>query len=476
MSIKNKIIGYYSITMVVVFTLFVIISGVFISRYMYEEIKSDLYEEARVTSLILNQSLSSSEELNQGLLASIITTLKKTTSLKLDSQSGYFFYSEREKTFAGANRSVPDIAENAILESLQNKSRDVSFTYNGVRYIGILYNPENIDLFQRFPIIAKNNGVSFYLFIYIKDAQVRQLISSIISRQLFFIILALVFVLISGILVTNSITKPLRRLHAQTLNMAKRNFDLLPEMSQNDEIGQLAESINHMAAELKNYEQTQNLFLQNASHELKTPLMSIKGYAEGMIDGLVEKNEENLNIIVEESDRLRKIVEGISYLSKIESKNEYLTYEICDINEVVSKAILKVSGLAYAKKIELKTEVIAEAECLLDEEKILQALINIYSNGIRYAKSMVKTSINRESNNVIITITDDGEGLNIKDLPFVFERFYKGADGENGLGLAITKAIIQKHNGTVKALNDPLQGASFIIKLPMKEESYDKKK
>lgn len=475
MSIKNKIIGYYSITLMIVFILFIFISGMIISKYMYSEIKDDLYEEARVTSLLLTQYIESNEDVNSNPLSSILEALKTTIALKLDSKVGYFFYNRNTKTFIGNNNTVLQIAEPAILESIDNGTRDVSFSYDKDRYVGIVYRIESTDSMRKFSAIAKNKTVNLYLFIYIRDSQVKLLISNIIKKQIAFLILALAVVLFIGIMIAKSITKPLRVLHSQTLSMAKRNYDILPEIKGNDEIGQLAASINDMAMGLKQYEQTQHRFLQNASHELKTPLMSIKGYAEGMIDGLVEKNEENLNIIIEESDRLRKIVEGISFLSKIESKSDFMTFEPRKVNETINDAIMKVNGLALTKRIRLEAEHRIKAVCLLDEEKMIQALLNIYSNGIRYAKSVVRTSINKEANNVIITITDDGEGFDDRDLPYVFERFYKGPQGENGLGLAIAKAIILKHHGTISAMNDENDGAKFIIRIPMKEEINDQK-
>lgn len=467
MSIRNKIIGYYFFTLVIVFFLFIISSRYIISNYLYSEIKEDLYREARVTTLLLIDEYKSNNEIDDSILEAFIETRNIIRNMKFESMMSFFYYSNKnESVIRNDNRMEANVIKD-IENYIINNDRNIEIEIEGVKYFGIIHGIKNDISSQTDRVYNRDKQV--YVLIYVKASQVKVLTNEIMKKQLVFILIALIIVLFIGTLIANSITRPLRRLNKQTKEITKRNYEKLLVIKGKGEIRQLSTSINKMAKELDDYEQEQNRFLQNSSHELKTPLMSIKGYAEGMIDGLVEKNESNLQIIIEESDRLRKIVEGISFLSRLESKHDYFKFEEKNILDVIEKANSKITGLALSNNIKLINDIKYNANIFMDEDKFIQAMINIYSNCVRYAKSTIVTSIIRSKSNILISITDDGKGFNEMDLAHVFERFYKGDDGDNGLGLAITNTIIKKHNGVIVASNSIDKGAKYTITIPIKE-------
>ncbi len=467
MSIRGKIIGYYTITLVIVIVFFMILSTFTIRAYLYDEVKSDLYEEARLTSMFLKDSIESLSDKDINIVDVLIETRQKATTYKLDSVMGYVIYSRLNKEVVSSSKYIPKLAFPYITNSINNENKEISFTVDDEQYFGVLYLVTNDEFEEKFPILARRSKMSFYLLVYVSNNSVNLLVREIVKKQLFIMIMAIVIMLIVGVFIANSITKPLRKLGKQASKIAKREYEPIIGLPKKHEIGQLVSSINKMIDELKQYDESQKRFLQNASHELKTPLMSIKGYAEGMIDGVVNVSKENLTIIIEESERLKKIVEGISLLSRIETKNDYFSFKKMYINDVVINAIDKAKGIATNKNKQLIFSSHTEAICLIDDNQFVQALINIYGNCLRYATREINTIITEENKQVIITIYDDGPGFNENDIPHVFERFYKGLGGQNGIGLAITQSIIISHQGTIRVSNNKEGGAKYIITLPI---------
>lgn len=210
-------------------------------------------------------------------------------------------------------------------------------------------------------------------------------------------------------------------------------------------------------------------FFQNASHELKTPLMAIQGYAEGIQTEVLDA-KKSAEIILEESDRMTALVEQLLSLSKIDSAQSIPKLSPYDVREIVDDAVISLAPVFVRNGIELhvmKEDSRLIANC--DENQLRKAFTNLLSNALRHAESFVKFSCKAESGKIIIVVSDDGGGINEEDLPRVFERFYTGRKGNTGIGLALTKEIIKLHGGEITALNDE-KGAVFRIVLPLVKE------
>jgi signal transduction histidine kinase len=281
------------------------------------------------------------------------------------------------------------------------------------------------------------------------------------------IILSIIIFIIAGIFIGRSISKPVSALKAYAKAISKKDFDMPLNLKTKNELGDLSESMKNMAKQLKENDITQKRFFQNASHELKTPLMSIQGYAEGLKDGVFTLEDNTLDIIIDESKRLTKLVEELIYISKLETVDDFYTLIPESINGIIEKSIEKVQSLAMKNNIKLNRMLYKDTILGIDSDKIIQALINIISNAIRYAESEVNIITKNDGKSLEITITDDGKGLTEKDKANIFNRFYKGNKGNTGLGLAITKIIIEKHNAKIIAGNSISSGAEFKIIFPL---------
>jgi signal transduction histidine kinase len=253
----------------------------------------------------------------------------------------------------------------------------------------------------------------------------------------------------------------------QMRRLAKRDFSPPPVVRTGDELEEVYRTFAAMVAELKGYDQAQRRFLQNASHELKTPLMAIQGYAEGIKDGIFQGEEavKGLEVISRESTRLKRLVEELIYLSKLETMEDIYHPSEISFAELVEDSLARVNSLALQKGIELRLSGKGDCMVMADRDKMMQAMINLLSNGIRHAKTQVEVVLQQKGGQLFVTIHDDGAGFTGPQEQ-IFERFYKGDKGDTGLGLAIVKAIVEKSGGAIRAGNHPQGGAEFRLELP----------
>lgn len=264
-----------------------------------------------------------------------------------------------------------------------------------------------------------------------------------------------------------NISKPIKALKGHAEKIASRDFSSRVTIGTGDEIESLAQAMNKIAGDLKSYDLSQKRFLQNVSHELKTPVMSIMGYAEGLRDEVIEDRDKALHVIISECERLQRLVSEVLYLSKLETVEEFYSFKREKLNAVLDEIRDKIQPLMdqWGIRFELRLD----KDCMLnmDRDKLMQAILNLLSNALRYSKGLIVLETQTSGKTLVLRVWDNGEGMNEKELQQVFERFYKGRKGSTGLGMTITKAIIEKHRGSITADNHPEGGAVFTIRLPI---------
>ena len=288
------------------------------------------------------------------------------------------------------------------------------------------------------------------------------------------ILFASVFALLLSEVLSDKMTSDIKRLKYRAELLAERKFDVDVPIRSNDEVGELAESIDKMADSIREYDNNQKIFLQNASHELRTPLMSTRGYVEGIKDGVFTDTDYAYDMILSETSRLEKLVNEVMYLSKIETADGMIKLVPVELSDIMSETEERVHGVFDNSDVKLTVADIPKIELNADCDNLSTALTNIITNCLRYAKSEIKIEF-IVSEKLIVRISDDGNGINEADLPFIFKRFYKGQKGKYGLGLAIAKAVAEAHDGSVRAYNkqqfpenfgENVTGAVFDIALP----------
>jgi two-component system sensor histidine kinase CssS len=308
------------------------------------------------------------------------------------------------------------------------------------------------------------------LILFSKEREINQIIS-LLTRQfliVFAIILALSMVL--AVWFSRYLSNPLRKLDESCQQIAKRQFDISLTVDREDEIGQLARSFNIMKNHLKEYDESQRYFVQNISHELKTPIMAIQGYAQGLLDGVFKgaQAERGLAVIMDESKRLEKVVEQHLYLTKIESVSQMLQINRVDLSEMFQFIQQRLSVLN--PEIEWDMSLPPTLVINADGEQLSVAIMNILENQLRYAKSKLIIRAYTSQSEVKITMANDGAPIEESLLPHLFQRFRKGKSGKHGLGLAIARAVVEAHKGSIQEANQPL-GPCFTVTLPLSSDS-----
>ena len=311
------------------------------------------------------------------------------------------------------------------------------------------------------------HGFPYYLVLFSKERELNQ-IGALLTRQ--FLLIFVVLLASSWLLAvwfSRYLSKPLRSLDESCQKIAKRQFDTPLTLDREDEIGQLARSFESMKHQLKDHDESQRRFVQNISHELKTPIMAIQGYTQGLLEGVFQgpQAEKGLQIIMQESKRLEKVVEQLLYLTKIESVSEMMQMGRVDLTELfhLLEQRLSVLNPEIAWDMALPDHLILEG----DGEQLSTAFVNILENQLRYAESRLAVTASEGQDKAVITIANDGPPIEEALLPHLFQRFRKGKSGKHGLGLAIARAVFEAHGGSISVRNEP-DGPSFTITLPLK--------
>lgn len=227
---------------------------------------------------------------------------------------------------------------------------------------------------------------------------------------------------------------------------------------------------NRMGAKIDESRENMRRFFQNASHELKTPITSIQGYAEGMKHGVIKDKDKATDIILASSEGMAQLVDEVLYISKQDSATYKPKIGAVDLKELCYSVL-------YRFESEFETKNIKAVPKLGDGEKLVsavdddleKAISNIVSNALRYAKSFVEISIVSQKNNWLVKVVDDGAGISPNDLPHIFDRFYTGTGGKTGIGLSLALEIIKRAGGSLQAKNTPAGGAEFEISLPKRK-------
>ena len=290
---------------------------------------------------------------------------------------------------------------------------------------------------------------------------------------------ALIIFLVGFVMIyilVNSIVSRVQKLNNATQAIAKGKFDINIEVKGKDEISQLALGFNKMAEDLKVSDASKRDFVSNAAHELRSPMTSINGFVEGILDGTIpeEKHRMYLEIVSSEVKRLTKLVKVMLDLSRIESGRDKITLAKTDINELIRHVIIrlmqKIENKGICPEIEISDEPLY---VMADSDKIEQVLQNLIDNAIKFTNEgqAIIVSTVKKGNKVCVTVKDEGAGISEDDLKFIWDRFYtvdKARSGNKtgtGLGLSIVKSIIDQHGETIKVDSTIDKGTEFVFTL-----------
>lgn len=359
-------------------------------------------------------------------------------------------------------REANSIKENQLAKVLAGERiRDISDNVEQEPIIGI-------------PIQAGNEREALFLQMSINGIDV-------IGR---FILMVLVVVLLVGsvcfVIAAQYVVLPVKRMTAATRRMAKGDFTTELRIKRKDEIGELADSFNHMAKELNQLEQMRQDFVSNVSHEIQSPLTSILGFAKALRNNVVPepKRERYLQIIMTESERLSRVSENLLQLASLESDHHPVNMRAYSLDEQLRRIVVACEPQWRAKSLQMELQ-LEPVTIVADEDLLSLVWMNVIGNSMKFTPEhgTINVALSVSADGAIeVSIQDTGIGIPEQDMSRVFERFYKSdrsrrRDGNgSGLGLAIVYKIVSLHHGTVELESSIGQGTKVKIALQIGPE------
>ncbi|MEL7434088.1 MAG: HAMP domain-containing sensor histidine kinase, partial [Chloroflexota bacterium] len=276
-----------------------------------------------------------------------------------------------------------------------------------------------------------------------------------------------------ALILGRTLTSPLKRLASAAGEVAEGKYPEVPVKGP-DEIQQVATAFNRMTSEVQATQQSQRDFLANVSHDLKTPLTSIQGFSQAIMDGAARDPQQAANIIHDEATRLNRMVTELTDLARLQAGRLSMKMEALDIGALVSGIGERLRVVAEKKDITLHVQSANVPSIAGDGDRMVQVMMNIIGNAIKYTPNggNVWVSTGIERGGIVITVRDDGMGIPEEDLPRIFDRFYqvdkaRGPKRGTGLGLAITREILLGHGGDISIDSAGAnQGTTVTIWLP----------
>lgn len=372
-----------------------------------------------------------------------------------------------------------DINTDRIVEGF-----DPTITLGSYYTTGDFFGYFDEEMLSVFAPITSNFEVKGYVVIHETMSSIEDSKESILSISYLLLILLFLLSLIILLFFTEFVYIPIKRITEATEHYAAGDMDYELVAESDDELGYLSAVLSYMAQRVANAEDDQKKFIANVSHDFRSPLTSIRGYLEAMLDGTIppEMHEKYLNVVLNETERLTKLTNGLLSLNNLSTKGMILEKSVFDINNVIKGVIATFEGTLQKKKISV--DLVLTGERLMveaDVSKIQQVLYNLLDNAIKFsnANSVIKIETTEKKNKVFVSVKDSGIGIPKDSLKLIWDRFYKtdlsrGKDKKGtGLGLAITKEIIKAHDENINVISTEGVGTEFIFSLPVVDMDDD---
>lgn len=358
--------------------------------------------------------------------------------------------------------------DTVILDSI------ISSEHNSLDTLGFYSEPHYSAV-----VVIENDGQKIgYIIAADSTDEARQLMNRIAYIYVISAIVPLLLMFVAFYIMTYRLTKPLRLMSEASKAMARGDFSRRIPVTRDDEIGQLAVSFNQMTNSLARLEEVRKSFIANVSHELKTPMTTIGGFIDGIMDGTIPQDRQNyyLQIVHDEVKRLSRMVESMLSVSRLESKESELNKTSFDFKEQLLGIVISQEKRIEEKNIEITgLDTLQNVSIKADKDLIYRVIYNLVDNAVKFTNDggKITFSVKFDSSNLGFRIENTGSGIPENELPYVFERFYKvdksrSTDKEStGLGLYIVKTIIKKHGGVISVSSIENQFTAFEFKLPL---------
>lgn len=367
--------------------------------------------------------------------------------------------------------STPDI-ENTI--TIPNFSPTI--TGDSFYTVGNFWGMFDEEMISAFAPITSQYKVKGYVIIHTSMQELKRSCDSLLNISYITLVILFLLSLIILLFFTEMVYLPLRKITHATEQYAAGNFRYEFQVDSEDEIGYLAASLAYMASEVAKGEDNQKRLVANISHDFRSPLTSMRGYLEAMLDGTIppEQHEKYLRVVLNETDRLTKLTNSLLTLNNLNTRGMILDRTDFDINRIIKNTAASFEGTCRQKLISIELVLTGDEMFVnADMVKIQQVLYNLVDNAIKFShkNSSIKIETTEKSNKLFVSVKDNGIGIPADSLKLIWNRFYKtdlsrGKDKRGtGLGLSITREIIRSHNENINVISTEGVGTEFIFTL-----------
>lgn len=354
---------------------------------------------------------------------------------------------------------------------------DPTFTAGSYYNVGSFFDSFEEDMLNVIAPITSEYKVKGYVVIHYPMSDILRSCDSLLSISYITLGILLLLSLIILLFFTEIVYIPLRKITYATEQYASGNMHYEFQVDSEDEIGYLAACLNYMASEIARAEDDQKKFVANISHDFRSPLTSIRGYLDAMLDGTIppELHEKYLQIVLNETDRLTKLTNSLLTLNNLNTKGMLLDKTDFDINQIIRNTAASFEGTCRKKTIAIELVLTGDVFYVnADMGKIQQVLYNLLDNAIKFShhNSVIRIETSEKKHKLFVSVKDSGIGIPKDDLKLIWERFYKsdlsrGKDKKGtGLGLSIVKEIIACHGEHINVISTEGVGTEFIFSLP----------
>jgi signal transduction histidine kinase len=282
----------------------------------------------------------------------------------------------------------------------------------------------------------------------------------------------------ASVLVSRRVARPIHQLAEASRRIADGRYSERVQANGHDELGELGTSFNAMANALETTEQRRLRLIGDVAHELRTPIATLRGYLEGLLDGVVEPSDQTYTRLHDETGRLQRLVDDLQELSRAEARQLTLQASTLQVADVVQVAVERVGDAYRAKGVRLHTRLHTGLPAIVgDADRLVQVLTNLLTNALRYTPDGGQVRIEATpspAGEVLVAVADTGAGIAAEHLPHVFERFYRvdksrsRAQGGSGVGLTIARAVVEAMGGRIWAESGGAgKGATFRFTVPV---------
>lgn len=353
---------------------------------------------------------------------------------------------------------------------------DPTITKGSYYTIGTFFDEFETEMLSVIAPITSNYKVKGYVVIHSSMKAIEQSAAGLLNISYITLMILFLLSIIILIFFTEIVYIPLKKITYATEQYASGNMRYEFQIESEDEIGYLAACLSYMASEIARSEDDQKKFVANVSHDFRSPLTSIRGFLEAMIDGTIppEMHEKYLNIVLNETERLTKLTNSLLTLNNLNTKGMMLNKSDFDINSIIRKTAASFEGTCVPKNMNIELVLTGdELYVNADVDKVQQVLYNLIDNAIKFShhNSSIRIETSEKKNKIFVSVKDTGIGIPKDDLKLIWDRFYKsdssrGKDKKGtGLGLAIVKEIITAHDEHINVISTQGVGSEFIFSL-----------